>query len=435
MKTELRIPRAIYERMMIDLARPHAHAPERVGFCRIAEGNRTGDTMLLLVKDYFAVQEENYIDSGSRFIAEIDEHAIRNARQTALNSGDGILHVHLHDFPGAARFSGVDMESIPAIVRSLTYSNANTHGMMVLTHEKAMALVQRKKTELTTVDRICIVGQPIEVISDLPPFDGGDRYSRQTFLGSNAPQQINSFRVGIVGISGGGSHVCQQSAHTGFADFRLFDEQQIEDSNLNRFVGATEADVEDKRFKVDIGERIIKGINKNAVVYPFRKRWQDQAADLKMSNAVIGCLDRLDERSQLEAACRRYLIPYIDIGMDITTVPGYAPRSSGQVFLSLPGHPCMHCCGLITQDGLAEERPNYGDAGINPQVVWPNGVLASSAVGLLVELATKWTGSKAGLVYLRYDGNVGTLSLDRRINELRKIVCTHYPVDAIGDVF
>jgi molybdopterin/thiamine biosynthesis adenylyltransferase len=435
MRTELRIPRRIYELMKADLARPHAHAPERVGFCRVMEGNRDGDTLLLLVKDYFPVEDENYVKSGSRFIAEIDEHAIRRARQTALSTGEGIFHVHLHDIPGPIGFSTVDMQSIPAVVRSLTYSNGKTHGMLVLDHTKATALAQRRNSNLTAVDRISVVGQPTEVLSELVQFDGGERFSRQTFLGADAPQQINSLRTAIIGISGGGSHVCQQAGHIGFAKFRLFDSQQIDESNLNRLVGATEEDVAREAFKVDIGARVICSVNAKAQVETIKKCWQDQACDLKTSDVAIGCLDRLDERSQLEAACRRYLIPYVDIGMDVTTLPGHPPRSAGQVFLSLPGSPCMHCCGLITQEDLAQEKPNYGDAGIAPQVVWPNGILASSAIGLLVDLATNWTKEQPGLIYLRYDGNKGTLVMDRRIDALRKIVCQHYPLDAVGDVF
>jgi hypothetical protein len=52
--------------------------------------------------------------------------------------------------------------------------------------------------------------------------------------------------------------------------------------------------------------------------------------------------------------------------------------------------------GFLTEEKLAEEAARYGKAGARPQVIWPNGVLASAAVGLGVELT--------------YDGNQGTLS-------------------------
>jgi hypothetical protein len=40
---------------------------------------------------------------------------------------------------------------------------------------------------------------------------------------------------------------------------------------------------------------------------------------------------------------------------------------------------------------LAAEAARHGDAGGRPQVVWPNGALASTAVGLAVDLVTGWT--------------------------------------------
>ena len=58
---------------------------------------------------------------------------------------------------------------------------------------------------------------------------------------------------------------------------------------------------------------------------------------------------------------------------------------SGQVILSMPGHPCMRCCGFITDERLKQEAERYGAAGARPQVVWPNGVLASTAAAGTVD--------------------------------------------------
>lgn len=66
---------------------------------------------------------------------------------------------------------------------------------------------------------------------------------------------------------------------------------------------------------------------------------------------------------------------------------------SGQVIVSMPGEHCIRCYGFITDAKLDEEARLYGDAGANPQVVWPNGVLASTAVGLGVNLVCPWSNS------------------------------------------
>ena len=68
-----------------------------------------------------------------------------------------------------------------------------------------------------------------------------------------------------------------------------------------------------------------------------------------------------------------------------------------------------------------------------PQVVWPNSVLASTAVGIAIDLLTDWTRSLRGPVYLTYRGNDGTLTPHPRLVHFRGRPCTHYPPDEIGD--
>ncbi|MBP7863798.1 ThiF family adenylyltransferase [bacterium] len=286
---------------------------------------------------------------------------------------------------------------------------------------------------LRYVDRISVVGQPTLVISKQHNFSGGERFNRQSFLGPLAPQRINSLRIGIVGLSGGGSHLVQQLSHIGFADFVLFDAQAIDIYNMNRLVGATEADVVAGRLKVEIAERVIKSINSSAKTEKVPMRWQENPEALRSCDIVFGCVDGFDERRQLEAACRRFLIPLIDIGMDVVLVQGRPPRMAGQVILSLPQYPCFHCIGFLNERTLAAEAQKYGDAGVNPQVVWPNGVLAATAVGIAVNLVTGWNQSVPGLIYKSYDGNNDTLTDHPRLEYVRNKNCDHYKLGNVGD--
>ena len=106
---------------------------------------------------------------------------------------------------------------------------------------------------------------------------------------------------------------------------------------------------------------------------------------------------------------------------------------SGQVILSTPGAPCLRCCGFITDERLKEEAERYGAAGGRPQVVWSNGVLASTAVGLLTQILTPWYPDPPAFVYLEYDGNKGTVSRSARMDVLRDRSCTHHPRDETGE--
>src|SRR5258707_11232362 len=73
-----------------------------------------------------------------------------------------------------------------------------------------------------------------------------ERYARQSFLGPKSDETFKNCRVSIIGLGGGGSHVVQQLAHIGIGSFLLFDSDHVEDSNLNRLVAATQADIASK---------------------------------------------------------------------------------------------------------------------------------------------------------------------------------------------
>jgi hypothetical protein len=259
-----------------------------------------------------------------------------------------------------------------------------------------------------------------------------DRFSRQGFLGEAGQKTIEHTRVGICGQGGGGSHLVLQCAHIGFLDFVLFDADFADGSNLNRTVTLVETDILAKTLKVEAARRCILDIRSAARVEAYPCRWQDKPEVLRSCDIVFGSVDGFAERRELEGCCRRFLIPLIDIGMDVHAIEGHPPVMTGQTILSMPGHACMFCMNFLNDQSLAREANRYGAAGPRPQVVWPNGVLASTAVGIAVDLLTDWTRSQRGPVFLSYRGNIGTLQTDNRLLHVPK-VCPHYPLDAIGE--
>jgi molybdopterin-synthase adenylyltransferase len=259
------------------------------------------------------------------------------------------------------------------------------------------------------------------------------RLDRQSFLGPNSDAILDAAMIGIVGLGGGGSHVVQQTAHMGIGGYVPADPQAIEDTNTNRLIGGTLADVDVDLPKVDIAERLIRSLQPNARIIPVKDNWLAAADDLKLCDVIVGAVDSVKEREQLERFARRHLIPYIDIGMDVHDLGKKGFLVSGQVILSLAGCPCMRCCGFITDERLEQEAKRYGAAGSRPQVVWSNGVLASTAVGLLTQVLTPWYPNPPGFVYLDYDGNKGTVTPNARMELLKDLVCPHHPASEAGD--
>lgn len=258
-----------------------------------------------------------------------------------------------------------------------------------------------------------------------------ERFSRQGFLGHQAEVYFASARIGVVGAGGGGSHIVQQLLHAGFKDIVVFDPDKVEHSNLNRMIGATAADADNGTLKVSVMSRLAKSIAPDAKLETIPRVWQESAETLLSCDVIVGCVDGFSQRHQLEVSARRYLIPYIDIGLDVHTEGDQPAQMAGQVILSMPGHSCMWCLGFLSQQKLSQEGMAYGAAGPRPQVVWANGVLASTAVGLIVDLLTDWSRGLRDSVYLLYEGNAGTLRVHPKW-DYRKTRCTHYTDKMVG---
>ena len=258
-----------------------------------------------------------------------------------------------------------------------------------------------------------------------------DRYSRQSFLGADSEDLIFRCTIGVVGLGGGGSHVVQQLAHIGFQRYVVYDNDVVEESNLNRLVGSTASDSLAETPKTHLAKMMIFGLQRHARVSSFSCKWQDNPEPLRDCQIVIGCVDSYKGRQELEIVCRRYLMHYIDIGMDVHGKE--RPVIGGQTILSSPGGPCMKCMGFLTDEKLAQEAALYGNAGARPQVIWPNGVLASTAVGLAVDVVTNWTRRDRLHAYLVYDGNEATVKDSATLRNLDIASCSHFSTYDVGD--
>ena len=369
-----------------------------------------------------------------------------------MNDSVGQIHVHYHGDSGLPHPSHTDSDELPPLSGSFRNANsAEAHGWMILGQTDAyVSLLPPGQAKAVAELPVSIVGFPTVVNrrarpSTFPkmvsaiiawlkrPRPQSTRYARQSFLGANSDFIIGGTVVGVVGLGGGGSHVVQQLAHLGFRNFVLCDHDVISESNLNRLVGGSCADARAKRLKALIAERNIRKLHKRCNIISPGSKWEDMAEDLLGCDLIIGCVDTFSGRRDLEAFCRRHLIPYLDVGMDVHDLPNGRFEIHGQVILSMPGKPCMHCMGFLNEAVLGQEAAKYGAGGDRPQVVWSNGVLCSAAVGVAVDLLTDWSGTLRQPVYLAFKGSDLSLAPDNRLPALRGVKCRHYPAAKAGD--
>jgi molybdopterin-synthase adenylyltransferase len=168
-----------------------------------------------------------------------------------------------------------------------------------------------------------------------------------------------------------------------------------------------------------MARRLAHCIDPDIVIEPIRGAFPaaDVIAALKGVDIVVACVDTFAAREQLNEFCRRYHIPYVDIGVNIETVDDRLSRAAGQLVVVTPDSPCIRCLPVLSSAILEGERrrrpPGYDlnpDAVGDPQVVSMNGTLASEACNAVLDLLTGYAGGGRGPGWWQYDGRKGELT-------------------------
>lgn len=124
------------------------------------------------------------------------------------------------------------------------------------------------------------------------------RFARQSFLGADAEERIARVTIGVPGLGGGGSHIVQQLAHIGFQRYVLYDDDVVEESNLNRLVGGEVRDAIAETPKLHIAKMKILGLQPNAIIRGYACKWQGE------TRAAARMSDRHGRRRRLPRSAR-----------------------------------------------------------------------------------------------------------------------------------
>jgi hypothetical protein len=253
-----------------------------------------------------------------------------------------------------------------------------------------------------------------------------ERYSRQLgLLGNEGQTKIERATIAVLGLGGLGSHICQQLAYLGVRHFILVDDDSVEDSNLNRLIGATFNDV--GVSKVSVAVKLIQGIQPSASIELIQTKLPDAGAELKIANAdlILGCFDNDYPRLITTELAAKYKKPYIDAASDVILEDDMLTYG-GRVVVSGDSRGCLSCMQKLDQveirraqmdsAQLETEAKIYGVPvselrGTGPSVVTINGVVASLAA---TEAMVLLTDLRKSVKIQTYNGHIGgvTKSLD-----------------------
>src|SRR6266496_405956 len=218
-----------------------------------------------------------------------------------------------------------------------------------------------------------------------------DRYHRSILLfGAEGHAKLRSTSVVVIGVGGLGSSLDQHLALLGVQKIASVDEEELDETNRNRFVGARHTDPVPGSKKVALVDRLIRETNPDvqSVPIPYGLVSEQAFSAVKEANWVIGCLDEDGPRAILNELCAAYSKPYIDLASDVPSPGIYG----GRVCVSLNGNGCLDCLDLLdrkavrryieTAEQREEENAIYGISKYaleqkGPSVSPINGVIAA----------------------------------------------------------
>jgi len=165
------------------------------------------------------------------------------------------------------------------------------------------------------------------------------KYSRQIMLQkidiAGQKKLVNSSVV-VVGLGGLGSPVAMYLATAGVGRLILIDDDQVDESNLQRQIIHQESSV--GQNKVDSAKQQIKALNSECQIETINHRLNESEFNQLLFNvsAVIDCCDNFNTRFLLNRVCYQNKVPLVS---------GAAIRWEGQLttFTMEPNTPCYRC--------------------------------------------------------------------------------------------
>jgi hypothetical protein len=370
-------------------------------------------------------------------------------------AAESLTQVDIHTHPGtgpAVSFSAIDDANERRLAAYLAERLPGTSYASVVTNGTA------------TAARVWEVRDGVPVAVDIapPPLAGNasplqiahcgtlgavtGRFDRQVrAFGPELQRRLAALKVGVVGLGGVGSVLADQLAHLGVARFVFVDHDVVEETNLNRLVGATPEDAAEERSKVEVAVRTVRRTNPRAQVTALRCTVSTTRAQraLRDCNLVIAATDDDASRMVVNALSCQYLIPLVHVGVNLAPDgEGSFEDISGEVALPEQGRWCLVCAGLVSPHRAAQDlaRPDertqlevrgYLPGTPAPAVYHLNTVVASLAATEIHNLVWPFKPLHRYLIYRELPGEL--LPVDVQHSE-RCLYCGADGLLGLGDL-
>lgn len=412
---------------------------ERCAVLFASDSRRSDGQLRLLVRDIQFPASSDY-SHQTHIGAELSPAYIAGIAKKALVGRLKLVFVHTHPGPKQPAFSTIDARG-ERILRDFL----DVRGLKGDHTAIVMSLGGARARLLGTDEEVRFVSIGAKRIVEFDPELQETTYSR-TFdrqvraFGVAGQQRLKRLKVAVVGLGGTGSIAAQQLVHLGIRRFLLIDPDVIEETNLNRLVGATNSDIGEA--KVMVAGRYVKDFDRevsadclidNVVRDSVARRLAD-------SDLILCCTDSHGSRAVVQHVAYQYMIPCIDMGSTITQHDGVITGIFGRVQLLAPGMPCLWCSELLDAGEVRRDMMNESERRLDPYIVGGreaapsvislNGTVVSLAMSMLLGVVA---GAPIDATEVIYNALAPTLRSVRRTPRPGCFICSVKGVLAHGD--
>ena len=299
---------------------------------------------------------------GDRFVhgnATVTADYILRAAQIAQDDQCGLVLLHSH--PGADRWqfmSGPDRDtesSYAYLVREIT--GQPLVGMTLATKNNTWSA---RHWDVKSVNQInCSHCSNVRVIGDRlavswndtlrpAPASNEKQVRSVSAWGQRCQADLARRRALVVGAGSVGLDVIVRLAASGICHLTIMDFDIVQGHNLDRLIGATLRDARLKRPKTHVAHReAAKAATAGHCRIDVSDRSICEPEGLKLAldhDIVFSCVDSSWARAVLNAMAYTDLIPVIDGGIRIDTLPDHNMRNAiWRSHVVRPNRPCMSC--------------------------------------------------------------------------------------------
>ncbi|MEK6283533.1 MAG: ThiF family adenylyltransferase [Acidobacteriota bacterium] len=422
---EVRIPGHLWGRLWEEVRRPGPREPVVFGLVSHAQTlNRT----LLLVRDVIVPPTTAFVESKAHGAKWTGAYNISLLNE-ALERGLGILIFHYHSGTAQVRMSEDDKTSARQLLSAFQMvAPGRPHGSVVLGDCSAGGLILVPGTSRISKNfRLRFFSDEMTTFPILAA-NAADLLSHQSqplLEGKVTRSKLANLVVAVVGLSGGGTQVARHLACQGVGELIGIDAQRVTRDNLLATGEFGWLDILLRRRKTSVVRSQVWWINRHVrftAVNAFVPEPPTIAA-LKRADLIVGCVNNLNARADLQEIAWRYCIPYVDVGLGLYPLNPNDELSeigaiSGNLFVALPGGACLWCTGFLSDEKiqleaggdrsylrtkLARSRQNSA-----AYVASFNGVLASLAASDVLQLSLDYASTIA--VRKQFDALSGAVS-------------------------